>query len=271
MRPDPRSAAALRAHFEVERTLADQLRRSTRAERTELFKTLYGELFSRVPDHARLVRRDTPEESSVAVEARLRLIRPHLAGVETMVEFAPGDCRLSWAICDLVPKVVGIDISDQSGAAEPPANFDLILYDGYNVDLADGSADLVFSYQFLEHLHPEDVPLHFELVQRLLKPGGRYIFSTPHRFSGPHDISRFFSNVPQGFHLQEWIFGELATVAKQAGFSSWRSYRMGALRDSVVVNGFTLLAEAALASWPRSIRRRLAGRIFEGVTMAVIK
>jgi SAM-dependent methyltransferase len=271
MHRDHRAPNEVRAHFEVERELASRLRRSSRAERTTLFKTLYAELFARVPNHARIVRRDSPEASARAVDARMRLLQPHLDKVKTFVEIAPGDCRLAWAVAARVPEVIGIDISDQSGEGSAPQNFRLMVYDGYTVDLPDGCADLVFSYQLLEHLHPDDMLLHFQLVHRLLKPGGSYVFSTPHRHSGPHDISRYFSDVPQGFHLKEWTYWELASVAKEAGFRHWKTYRLGQLRDSWTVNGLTLLGESFMALWPKRLRRRLAARAFEGVTMLVRK
>jgi len=125
--------------------------------------------------------------------------------------------------------------------------------------------------QFIEHLHPDDVLLHFQLAHRLLRPGGKYIFATPHRFSGPHDISRLFSDVPQGFHLKEWTYRELAAVVKAARFSRWHSYRLGRLRPSWAVNLVTLGAELALSPWPRRLRRKLSARLFTAVTMGVQK
>jgi SAM-dependent methyltransferase len=147
----------------------------------------------------------------------------------------------------------------------------LVVYDGYHLDLPDHCADLLFSYQFIEHLHPDDVLLHFQLAHRLLRPGGKYIFATPHRFSGPHDISRLFSDVPQGFHLKEWTYRELAAVVKAARFSRWHSYRLGRLRPSWAVNLVTLGAELALSPWPRRLRRKLSARLFTAVTMGVQK
>jgi len=192
---DPRTPEQLRRHYEVEKELAARLLKSTRAERTRMFATLYSELFTRVPDHPRLVRRDAAQSSQEAVARQMSLLRGQLEGVGTFLEFAPGDCRLSFEVCRSVGKVYAVDISDQSGgAAARPGNFELIVYDGYQLGLPDRCIDLAFSYQFLEHLHPEDVALHFQLIKRLLKPGGRYIFSTPHRYSGPHDISAHFSD-----------------------------------------------------------------------------
>src|SRR4051812_21809206 len=97
-----------RRQYEVEKELGARLRNSTREGRTELFKTLYSELFRRVPDHDRLERRDTPEQSRQAVAARLRLLRPHLGPGSVMLEFAPGDCRLARAAAALCTKVVAV-------------------------------------------------------------------------------------------------------------------------------------------------------------------
>ncbi|MEW6307069.1 MAG: class I SAM-dependent methyltransferase [Verrucomicrobiota bacterium] len=268
MEDDPRPIDAIRRHFEVERELAARLLHTNRSERTRIFRTLYDELFARVPDHPRLLRRETEESSARAVAARMRLLTPFLTGVSTFLEFAPGDCRLAYEVCRHAKKVYGVDISDQSGsAAGRPYNFDLIVYDGYNLDIADQSVDLVFSYQFLEHLHPDDVDAHFALVYRILKPGGAYIFSTPHRFSGPHDVSRLFSDTPQGFHFREWTFFELGRVVTRLGFGAWHTYRFGKPRLSSPCNLATVTAEHVIDLLPRRMQRVLSARMFNSVTM----
>lgn len=258
----------IRRHFEVERELADRLRVSTRAERTRLFCTLYGELFERVPDHPRLVRREDAAASKRAVQSQFSLIRDLLKAGDTFLEIAPGDCRLSFEVAKHVKKVVGVDISDQSGkVASRPSNFELVVYDGYTLDVPDQSVDLAFSYQFMEHLHPEDVPLHFAMIKRVLKPGGLYAFATPHRFSGPHDISAHFSDVPQGFHLKEWTYRELGQVISAAGFSNWFTYRFGKARQSPLWNAGTLALERCVGALPRGLQKASSHRLFQGVTM----
>lgn len=272
MSHDPRTPEPLRRHYEVERELAQRLLRSTRAQRTELFKTLYTELFDRVPDHPRKLRRDSEADTRRAVAARLALLRPFLPGTKTFLEVAPGDCTLSFELCRLVPEVIAVDISDQTaGQAQTPPNFRLLIYDGYHLDLPADSVDLAFSYQFLEHLHPDDVPEHFQLVRRLLRPGGVYVFSTPHRFSGPHDISRHFTDTPTGFHLKEWTYRELWPVLAGAGFSAAFTYRFGKPRLSGGWNAATCVVETVFSWLPRKIQRRASARIFEGVTMAARK
>ena len=50
-----RSRERLRRHYEVEKALADCLRRTTsREDRAKLYETMYDTLFAAVPDHPRL-------------------------------------------------------------------------------------------------------------------------------------------------------------------------------------------------------------------------
>ncbi len=271
----PRTPDQLRHHYEVEKELAARLRSSTREERTESFKTLYPELFERVPDHPRLTRRDTAEASRRNIETQLRLLRPHFpeSGPKpVLIEFAPGDCRLGAAATQWCSHVFGVDISDQRSPGEAfPGNFELTVYDGYHLDLPDGCADLAFSYQFLEHLHPEDVNLHFDTVYRLLKPGGVYVFDTPHRFSGPHDVSVHFGDTLECFHFQEWTYREMRKVLKRHGFDRSAMHRKGRLVQNPLLNALHDGIEAVVSVLPKSLRRRLASRLFQSVTISAWK
>lgn len=263
-----RSPDRLRVHYEVERELAARLRNSTRAERATLFATLYGELFMRVPDHPRLTRRDTPEYSRRKVQSQLRLVRPFLKPDTVFLEFAPGDCRLAAAVASEVRSVIGVDISDQrtQGEASPP-NLELIVYDGYNLAVPDATADVIFSYQFLEHLHPDDVDAHFVLVRRLLKPGGVYVFDTPHRYSGPHDVSRHFGNELVCFHFQEWTYRGMRRLLKRHGFTQTCAFRFGKPLSSRVPNLANDLVEFVAGILPARVRQAVSSRLFKSVAM----
>lgn len=266
-----RSRESLRHHFEVERELASRLRVAPKSERPQLYSVLYEELFRRVPDHPRLVRRDTPEQSAKAVQARMSLLDDLLKPDKVFLEIAPGDCRLCCAVAARVAKAIGVDISDQSAGEARPDNFQLVVYDGVDLNLPECSADIVFSYQFLEHIHPEDVPDHFAMMQRVLKPGGCYVFDTPHAFSGPHDVSRHFSAEPEGFHLKEWTYRELRAVALKAGFASALPWRKKLAFLGSLAGCLTLALEGMLGLLPRSLRWRLSQRLFAAVTMRCVK
>jgi SAM-dependent methyltransferase len=275
MTDTPRSPDRIRHHYEVEKELAARLRASTREERTTLFKTLYTELFERVPDHPRLTRRETAESSRKNIETQLRLLRPHFAESgrkPVLVEFAPGDCRLAAAAAPDCDRVFGVDISDQRSPGETfPGNVELIVYDGYRLDLPDGCADLAFSYQFLEHLHPDDIAPHFDMVHRLLRPGGVYVFDTPHRFSGPHDVSRFFGDTLDCFHFQEWSYREMRSLLAGRGFAKTAIHRRGRLFPDPAINALHDAVETLTGALPRPLRRPLSERLFQSVTLSAWK
>lgn len=95
--------------------------------------------------------------------------------------------------------------------------------DAIELDFPAGSFDVAFSSQLIEHLHPDDVELHFASIYRVLKENGVYAFDTPNRLSGPHDVSKYFDDVATGFHLKEWTYRELANGLKKAGFRKLRT------------------------------------------------
>ena len=267
-----RTSESLRHQYEVERELAVRLRASSRAERTELFRTLYTEFFERVPDHPRLSRREAPERSDHSVRIQLNMLRPALGPDKVLLEFAPGDCRLSKASAPLVRKVIGVDISDQRAAGDVfPDNFELMVYDGYHLDLPDASVDAVFSYQFMEHLHPDDVEPHLALASRVLKPGGAYVFDTPHRFTGPHDIARLYGDDLVCLHLQEWTYKDLRAILQRQGFSESFAYRCGKPVKSKWGNMLNDGVEALLSVLPRKVRRCVCRRKFDSVAMMAVK
>jgi ubiquinone/menaquinone biosynthesis C-methylase UbiE len=269
-----RTPERLRHHYEVEKELASRLRASTREERPALFQKLYQELFNRVPDHPRLTRQESETGNARRVQNQLNLLRNFLQPGHTLVEFAPGDGRLATAAAQWVGstgRVIGVDISDQRAAGQAvPANFELVVYDGYHLDLPDSVADVVFSYQFLEHLHPEDINLHFELANRLLKPGGWYVLSTPHRYSGPHDIARHFGSELVCFHFQEWTYGSMERTVRAAGFSE-----LVAVKEGKPLHGplgwAWRSAEAVAGLMPKSLQGALADQYFLNVTAAARK
>ena len=219
--PPNRTLEQLQNHYVVEKGIADRLRNANREERKLIYATMYDELFAKVPDHPRLALRESEQGVKKANNSKMMLVGEFLHPSTVFVEFAPGDCRFAMEVAKQVRTVYAVDISDQRGDVHmSPKNLNLIIYDGYDLDqIPENSVDVVFSDQFLEHLHPEDTRLHLELVYHILKPGGKYVFRTPHAFNGPHDVSRYFSKHPEGFHMKEWTYNEFKSVLKSVNFS----------------------------------------------------
>ena len=268
-----RTRAQLQHHYEVEKALAERLK-ATRspAERAPLYATMYSELFAHVPDHPRLTMSRDPEAEARQVARLLALVRPYLGPTVEYVEFGAGTCALPLAVAAHVRRARAVEIADQiPSAVTRPANFELVLYDGWNLDWPPATVDLVFSEQFVEHLHPDDARRHFQLVHTMLRPGGRYVLRTPERWTGPHDVSRGFSTRAQGFHLREWSYVELAAEARATGFARVEAFWNARGRCVRLPLGLLSSVERAMAHWPLGLRRRLGHRMIPMVTMAFIR
>ena len=224
--PRNRNYEQVKNHYLVEKSIATKLKTASREERKRIYATMYEELFSKVPDHPRLSRRQSAELTTKANTVKLSVVRKFLDDSYTFMEFAPGDCRFTFEVAKLVQFAYGADISDQRNPKDDaPDNFKLIVYDGYNLDkVENNSIDLVFSDQLIEHFHPDDTRLHFELVYRILKAGGKYVFRTPHPITGPHDVSKYFCDEPECFHLKEWTFSEIKELILSLKYSDFKTH-----------------------------------------------
>jgi SAM-dependent methyltransferase len=257
----------------VEKAIAERLKSASIEERKLIYATMYDELFRQVPDHPRLTRRADEALTARANEKKFELLREHLTPSSIVAEFAPGDCKLAVEVAKHVRLVYAIDISDQRATGQDsPPNLDLIVYDGYHTDeIPPNSVDVVFSDQFLEHLHPEDTSVHLALAHSILKPGGRYVMRTPHAASGPHDVSQYFCRRAEGFHLKEWTFVEMQRELTRVGFSGFLPFRFVKGRKVEFSPAAIRLYERALSLLPARIRRSIAGRLTPAVCVTATK
>jgi len=227
--PKDRSFKQIQNHYLVEKALAEKLKKANREERKLIYATMYDELFSKVPDHTRLTRRDSEEQTLASNKTKFSLVKNFINKSTVFAEFAPGDCKFAMEVAKQVKHVYAMDISNQFNSADIlPDNFTMIVFDGYNIeDIKENSIDIIFSDQLIEHIHPEDTEHHFKLAYNLLKKGGKYIFRTPQYHSGPHDISGYFSDEPEGFHLKEWTYIEIKQLLRDLNYSRLSSYWYG--------------------------------------------
>ncbi len=271
--PPTRSYQQVLNHFQVEKALADRLKRADPQTCKRIYATMYDELFAKVPDHPRLTLRESAAELRVRIGKKLALCRRFVTPKTHFVEFGAGDCALSVALSRYAARVSAVDISDQRSAdLVCPENFRLVVYDGSAIsEIAAASVDTVFSDQLIEHFRPEDTLAHFELVHRLLVPGGIYVFRTPHRFTGPHDVSMYFSDEPQGFHLKEWTYEELRSALAQVGFRQFRTY-YSAYKILVRLPALYYRAcEALLGPLPSRLRRFMSRYFIHTICIAAVK
>ncbi|HUV36776.1 MAG TPA: class I SAM-dependent methyltransferase [Patescibacteria group bacterium] len=270
--PPDRTLDQVRNHYLVEKEIASRLKKANREQRKEIYRTMYDELFYRVPDHPRLKRGQSRDRIALSNRKKLAVIGNFINESTVLAEFAPGDCRFAVEIAGRADRVYAIDISDQRDRIESlPANLRLIVYDGYELDMEDECVDVVFSDHLIEHIHPQDTMLHFKLAWRILKRGGVYIFRTPHAYAGPHDISGYFSDEPEGFHIKEWTYGELKRMISNAAYRRFLTF--GNRRDIVIRVPYRLLSlyEGVLDLLPARTAKRISASLLPVICAAAVK
>ncbi len=251
--PSDRDPEELRRLYLLEKDLADQLRSAAESERPSLYGELYDRYFRALPEEL------TPRPSAQQTILQKRLISPFLRHDTVFLEIGSGDGSLARSLATEVGEVWTVEASAvvAEGGDVPAPNFHHVLPKDADRRIPLDSIDLAFSCHFLEHLHPADLGPHLQQVLRWLKPGAPYVAITPNRLHGPHDISGYFSDQPEGFHLREYSFYDLAEAFKSAGYSKVEAL-FGVGRDPVRWPVWPIrLLEAGLDLAGAPFRRRL--------------
>jgi 2-polyprenyl-3-methyl-5-hydroxy-6-metoxy-1,4-benzoquinol methylase len=210
------------SHWELEKKLTHDLLSSTPEDRWETFDRSYTRLYGEFEWLNRLTGESLPDipDDTRHKEWDTAIGAPPLA----IYEIGSGKGELITYLARQGFRCKATEITRERGERlvdDGVPNLSWGVSDGVHLDRFENAAsyDVVISDQVLEHLHPDDVAAHLRGVHHILKPGGRYIFRTPHRFSGPHDVSRVFRcDRPVGMHLKEYSYHEFVTAVRQAGF-----------------------------------------------------
>ena len=245
----------------VEKRLASQIIASPSVERPSVirhaYEYYYGTVFPyfRGKSYAEYLKQS---HSASDVENRLLLLGRWLGPGCSLLEIGPGGCEILREVGRRGGQAVGLDVAIYDEATSG-GGFRHILFDGVRVPASAGVFDIVYSNQVLEHVHPEDAMGQIVSGFAVLKPGGRYVVTTPNRLSGPHDVSREFSDVASGFHLREYTTSELITMLRGAGFKTVDV--MVGFRGSwfVMPRPIILIVERALGLAPVRLRRSIGG------------
>lgn len=220
-----RTFEQLRNHYEVEKKLANKLLNANKEDRKKLYTSVYNELFKRVPDHPQIFKKHSSIESDEAVNQQMKLLKYFLNPSVTFLEVGSGSCNLSIETARYVQKVYAIDVSDEIAKdLDPRDNFKFFVSDGCSIPVPDNSVDVAYSYQLIEHLHPDDTYDQLQNIYNALAYKGVYICVTPNKLSGPHDISKYFDDFATGFHLKEYTAVELYDLFIKCGFSKINYY-----------------------------------------------
>jgi SAM-dependent methyltransferase len=255
---ETRSPEQLRQHYEVERELADRLRKAPANERVGLYSVLYDELYRKVPLHPRLTRKTDPVLAGRAIEESMMLLGRFLKPDSVYLEVGPGDCGLTLHVSRLVRLAYAVEVSTEATKhIQAPPNMQLIISDGKSIDVPSGTVTVAYSNQVMEHIHPDDALEQLQNICRAMAPGGAYICATPNRLSGPHDVSQYFDEFATGMHMREYTATELVKLFHDVGFSRVEVFigvrnRYGKYPLSTVTG-----IESCVAGVPFNVRKRI--------------
>ncbi|MEI6789040.1 MAG: class I SAM-dependent methyltransferase [bacterium] len=207
----------IRRQYEMERKLAAQIRETLPEMRESVAKAAYSEFYAAFPHPS-----TRPDGLLGATPQKERLLNALLPQTGHILELGCGYGHTLAALDNARRTLTGIDLSelaiDEAKRSYPQLQF--IHGNCISPRTGDDVFDAVFSIDFIEHLHPDDVAAHLASMHQYLKPGGLCVIMTPHSKVGPHDISRFFDRCATGLHLREYSYRDLALIARQAGFAA---------------------------------------------------
>ena len=198
-----------RHNFELERALAARLRAASAPERRSLYSEVYDAYFR----EARNVEHTIDDAREIA--RQVRLATRFLPKEGRYLEIGAGTCRVAAQIAKSAKVVYAVEVSAE--IVPPDARVEVVISDGVTIPVASESVDLVFSNQLMEHLHPDDASEQVRNIHAVLVDGGKYVCITPNRLTGPHDVSKYFTDGAVGFHLHEYTIGELRALFLSRG------------------------------------------------------
>jgi SAM-dependent methyltransferase len=215
----PLTISMVRHHWELERGLTQAILRSSPQDRPDVIERAYNRLYA---DCYWL--NQWPARRDLRPEVEFGFFPRMIGPVKTIYEVGSGNAELITYLATLGYDCVATEVTSERGRkiASQPVNLAWHATDGVNPAEYEtpNSYDVVLSNQVIEHFHPDDIGRHFAGVWEILKPGGRYVFCTPHRLSGPEDLSRAFGlEQPVCLHLKEYTYRELFNILRAAGFS----------------------------------------------------
>ncbi len=80
--------------------------------------------------------------------------------------------------------------------------------------------------------------------------------STPSRFTGPHDISRYFDYSATCFHLREYDYRSVTKLMRSSGFRKVRFLVGKGTRKFAVPSALMNIAETFASILPQSVRKK---------------
>ncbi|MEH1970257.1 class I SAM-dependent methyltransferase [Nostoc sp.] len=206
-------------HWKLEIKLTKDLLESNSENRWEVFEQAYTTLYSKLEWQNSFVANSTP-----TIERYKTWLQMIGSPPKKIYEVGSGKGEMIAYLAKCGFECKATEVTRERGSkhvTDTPLNLSWGNSDGVHLDHFEPIEfyDLVVSNQVIEHFHPDDLITHFKSAYKILVNQGKYIFTTPHCHTGPHDMSLVFGyDDPQGMHLKEYTYSELNDSLKMAGY-----------------------------------------------------
>lgn len=224
MNPDPQNLKQWRRlHFEIEKNYAQRIMNAPAGstKRQKLFLEGYDKVINEIINKYNPGGGGTKNTDMV-----MKIIKKMLPAGKKVLDIGCGQGNLVFELIQNYYLASGLDVSqkliDSARKKLRKINADNLVE---CAEIANYSSrkkfDLIVMDNVIEHIAPDEINAVLEKCNKLLNKNGQILILTPHKFSGPHDISRYFLKLgdkAQGFHLREFSFTDLKKELLIAGF-----------------------------------------------------
>ena len=192
------------------------------------------------------------------------------------LEIGAGDGSLPIEVAKRARQCYALDVSREilSGVRHP--RVETVLSDGCSVPVPAATVTLAYSFQVMEHIHPDDALEQLRNLFAALAPGGSYFCVTPNRLNGPHDVSKYFDLEARGFHLKEYTITELEALFRAVGFRKVEAAARASARHHLrlpmgLLKGFERMLGGLPVAWRRRVGRKPVIRNLLSAPLRAIK
>ncbi len=234
----PISEEMILRHWELEKRLTQKLINSHSENRHKVFEECYSRLYSEL----KWLNEYATEKISYLEREKDYRVWLALIGSndkpKKIYEVGSGKAELITYLARNGYSCTATEITQERGEKYSKNKVNWRNSDGVHLGNYEqhNSYDVVISDQVIEHIHPDDTQGHFRGAYEIIKPKGKYIFRVPHKYTGPHDISKIFKcETTMGMHLREMTFYEIRKIVRRAGFSKVGIVLTGSRRSIIKI------------------------------------
>ncbi len=219
------SEETLIASFELENFFHDRiLNESSSKKRRQLNDEVYTKAFKLYGVEFKM----NLDAKSSAKDPIVDLFRKELSG-HSILDVGCGSGDFLAACARKIPHkhLCGVDVFVKDATFK---KYDLSFHRGDVVNFElEKQFDVAITDNVYEHIAPQDVDDHLSSIWKALKPGGKLIVMTPHRYFGPWDVTRILDNSytgwtpARGTHINETTYSELASKLRLNGFDDLKT------------------------------------------------